>query len=326
VTAPPVADTPAEPSVGDAPPTSVVPPLDPAPEPRRSGGRAVVIAVLTLLVLGALLISAYWLLASGGDQRVSVPSIQGSTRAEAEAKLRDAGLRAAFVHRRGPDDETRNRVVAQSPGPDAEVEPGSMVTAEINVGPATTKIPGGLVGRNVDKAMEKLADAGFTNVKAMPIDNPPKGADPDDVVAVDPAEGERAALEEDVVLSYVGKAAEPGTRGPTARGGATTKNRPTDKESSGKTDASSPAKESTRSTSPEDDETSASDPTATTSSAPTETAVAPSGAPANSVEPSGQESVDSNPGEVDGGIPLPSLSDLPPAGGDAPAMGERFNP
>ena len=96
-------------------------------------------------------------------------------------------------------------MVEQAPGPDVEVEQGSTVTAEINVGPATTKIPDDLVGRDLDKALEELADAGFTNVKAVPVDNPPEDAEPDEVVAVQPAEGERAALEEDILVRYVGR-------------------------------------------------------------------------------------------------------------------------
>jgi serine/threonine-protein kinase len=328
VTAPPVADPPVDPPAGDAPPTALVDPLDAASEPRRSKGRAVVIAALTLLVLGGVLFGGYWLLGPGGSQRVSVPSIQGSTRAEAEAKLREAGLQAAFVHRRGPNDETRNTVVAQSPGPGAEVEPSSIVTAEINVGPATTKIPGGLVGRNVDKVMEKLADAGFTHVTARPIDSAPKGADPDEVVTVDPAEGERAALEEDVVVRYVAKAAGRATRGPTAGRAPATKDSPTTgKTGDEESGASSPAKIPTRSGSP-GDETSTSGPTATETSAPNETGSA-SSSPAASGDPSDQQSGNGNPGGGEGGILVPSDipvgDEIPPGGAGVPAAHERID-
>jgi tRNA A-37 threonylcarbamoyl transferase component Bud32 len=287
---------------------------EPPPDPPRFGGRAVVIAALTLLVLGGLLFGAYKLL-TPGEQQVSVPSLQGSTRSEAEAKLREAGLRAAFLHRRGPDGATRGRVVGQSPGPDAEVDRGSIVTAEINVGPATTKIPGGLVGRNLDKALEKLADAGFSNVKAMPVENPPKGADPDEVVAVDPPEGERAALEEDILVSYAGRAGEQPTRSPTAAGGPATKGgSPAGKESDKQSDTSGPSKEPTGASSPNDQKATTSGPTATTSAAPTGSAIATS-APASSAEVSGQESKPANGG---GGIPLPSLSDIAAGGAGLP--------
>jgi serine/threonine-protein kinase len=305
--------------------------LAPPPEPRRSSGRAFAIAALTLLLLGGLLFGAYRLLSPGGERRVSVPSIQGSTRPEAEAELRDADLQAAFIHRRGPDDDTKGRVVAQSPQANAEVAPGSTVTAEINVGPATTKIPSGLVGRNVDKVMEKLADAGFSNVTAMPVDKPPKGADPDDVVSVHPAEGERAALEEDVVVRYVATAAVQATHSPTTRGGPAVKNRAaTDKAGKDESEATSTAKDPTGSSSPGDDETSASAPVTTQTSAATETAGA-SSAPASSAESSGQASEDGQPAEGGGGKPVPSISDIadgggPPGGVNVPGGAQSINP
>ena len=302
-----------------APTATAAAPLDQPPDAPRPG-RALVIAAVTLLVLGGLLFGAYRLLAPAGERQVSVPSIQGSTRAEAETKLRGAGLQAAFIHSRGPDDDSRGTVVRQSPGPDAEVERGSTVTAEINVGPATTKIPGDLVGRDLDEALEELADAGFTNVKAVPIDNPPEDADPDEVVAVDPAEGKRAALEEDIVVSYVGERAEPTTGGPTAGSAPTTKARPqTTKESK----AEPSAKESTRSSSPDEDETSTAGPTATRSSDPTETATEAS-APSSSADPSGQASGNTNPVEGgQGGTPATSAAEIPVGGEEVPALGER---
>ena len=305
-----------------APTAIAAPPLDAAPEPSRSG-RGIVIAALTLLVLAGLLFGAYRLLDPGGERQVSVPSIQGSTRAEAETKLRDAGLQAAFIHSRGPDNDTRGTVVRQSPGPDAEVERDSTVTAEINVGPATTKIPGDLVGRELDAALEELADAGFTNVKAVPVENPPEDADPDEVVAVDPAERERAALEEDIVVSYVGEGAEPTTGGPTA-GGPTTKGRPpTTKESEDEPGDSGSTRETTRSSAPDEDETSTSDPTATQSSEETETTTEASGE-TSSADPSGQASGNTNPVEGgQGGTSAPSASEIPLGDAEVPALGEK---
>jgi eukaryotic-like serine/threonine-protein kinase len=308
-------------SVAEPPTAAMAVPMEPAPEPRRSVGRTVVVAVLTLLVLGGLLFGGYWLLAPDGERLVSVPSILESTREEAEAKLREAELRAAFLHKRGPDDATRGTVVAQSPAPDTEIEPGSTVTAEINVGPATTKIPGNLVGRDLDKALEELADAGFTNVTAVPIDNPPKRAEPDEVVAVDPAEGERAALEEDIVVNYVGRT----TDGPTAGGAPATKDRPpAEKESEDEPDASEPAKKPTRSSAPDDDDTATSG-AATRSSARDATATV-SSAPASSADASDQESADTDPAEGEGGMPAPSVSGVPGAGVEIPGGGESLNP
>jgi serine/threonine-protein kinase len=304
--------------------TALAAPLEPPQESRRSAGRTAVLAALTLLVLGGLLFGAYWLLSPGGERRVSVPSIQGKTRAEAETELREAELQVAFLHKRGPDNATRGTVVAQSPAPEAEVDRGSTVTAEINVGPATTKIPRKLVGRDLDEALEELADAGFTNVKAIPVHSPSEDADPDEVVAVDPAEGERAALEEDIVVSYVSTDARPATRGPTAGRAPTTRDRPSaEEESEDGPDVSDPAEESTRSSPPDDDETSTSDPTATGSSEPTETATS---SPGNSEEPSGEASGDTDSAEGEGGTPVPSVSDILVGGENLPDRVESLGP
>ncbi len=175
---------------------------------------------------------------------------------------------------------------------------------------------------------KKAADAGFTHVTARPIDSAPKGADPDEVVTVDPAEGERAALEEDVVVRYVAKAAGRATRGPTAGRAPATKDSPTTgKTGDEESGASSPAKIPTRSGSP-GDETSASGPTATETSAPNETGTA-SSSPAASGDPSGQESGHGNPGGGEGGILVPSDipvgDEIPPGGAGVPAAHERID-
>jgi serine/threonine-protein kinase len=307
----------------DAPAATAAESLVPPPEPRHTG-RAVVLAALTLLVLGGLLFGAYRLLALSGEQRVSVPSLQGNTRAEAEAELRDAGLQAAFVHRRGPDDNSRGTVVRQDPDPDVEVERGSTVTAEINVGPATTKIPDDLVGRDLDDALEELADAGFSNVTAVPVANPPGDAEPDEVVAVEPAEGKRAALEEDIIVSYVGRVAESATTGPTAGGAPTTKTDrpPTEQEREDESGDSGPTKKQTRSSSPDDEATTTKP---TTTQKPTGTATGPT-APATSVAASGAASGNANPAEDEGGTPVPGASEIPAGGLQVPAGAESINP
>ena len=123
----------------------------------------------------------------------------------------DAGLQPAFRHVIGPDDESRDTVVAQNPAEGTQVDAGTTVLAEINVGPATTEIPDDLVGRDLDKALEELADAGFVNVSAVPVADPPADADDEEVLAVEPGEGELAALEQDIVVRYAGV---PGSRPP----------------------------------------------------------------------------------------------------------------
>ena len=203
--------------------TAVVAGADEPTETRRpSVGRTVLVALLTLLVLAGLAFGGYRLLAGDQSNNVTVPSVLGGTRQDAEQKLREAGLQPAFRNVSGPRDDSVGKVIQQSPEGDTEVVPGSTVTAVINVGPATERIPKNLVGRDVDDVMEKLTDAGFSNVTAVPVANPPAGADADEVVRVDPGEGKKAAPEEDIIVSYVGRAVRSptGVRNKNPAGGA----------------------------------------------------------------------------------------------------------
>ena len=184
-------------------------------------GRTVLVALLTVLVLAGLAFGAYWLLAGGPSNSVTVPSVVGSTRQAAEQELREAGLQPAFRNVAGPDKDV-GTVIRQLPDSGTEVAAGTTVTAEINVGPATERIPKDLVGRDVDEVVEELTEAGFSNVTAVPVADPPAGAETDEVVAVDPGEGEKAAPEEDITVSYVGRAVRSPTTGTQpSRAGAT---------------------------------------------------------------------------------------------------------
>ena len=220
-------------------------------------------------------------------------------------------------------------MVGQSPNPNAEVERGSTVTAEINVGPATTKIPDDLVGRDLDEALEELADAGFVNVKAVPVDNPPEDAEPDEVVAVEPAEGKRAALEEDIVVSYVGRVAESATTGPTAGGAPTTKKdrSPTEQESEDEPDDSGSAKEPTRSSSAGRRRDNDHGRDGHFVEEPTETATEPT-APASSAEPSGAASGEPTRPRARAGPPFPAPARFRPGARKSPSAGavESINP
>jgi hypothetical protein len=184
-----------------------------ADEPNgRSARRTLLVALLTLLLLAGLGFGAWRLLTPGQARSITVPSVVGATRPDAEQKLLDVNLQAAFRHVRGPDDATRNTVVQQTPTGGAEVVPGTRVTADINVGPPTARVPKNLVGEPLDEVLEELADKGFVNVIAEPVTDPPADAEPDEVVEVQPGEGERVAKEEDILVRYVGRA----SRAPTA--------------------------------------------------------------------------------------------------------------
>ncbi len=198
-------------AAADVTPTRVVGPVVPvalvededAPPRRRAGAVAAVVALVLLLVgLGA-----FGLWRAFGPQdpvavaTVEVPAVLTYTEAQARSQLADRGLKAE-VQRTNGDDDTAGTITAQDPVGGTEVPVGSSVTLTLNLGPETATVPDDLVGADVDDAEKALADAGFTNVSTEAASSEEVDAKADEVLDVDPAEGESAALDEEIRLSY----------------------------------------------------------------------------------------------------------------------------
>jgi len=278
--------------------TAFGPAVDQPTEERRSrAGRTALVALLTVLVLAGLAFGGYRLLAGGPSNSVTVPSVVGSTRQVAEQVLRDAGLQPAFRNVAGDNDGTVGTVIGQTPDHGVDVAPGTTVTAEVNVGPATERIPKDLVGRDVDEVVEELTDAGFSNVTTVPVADPPTGAETDEVVAVDPPEGEKAAPEQDITVSYVGRAARAPTSGTEEEPRGDESSRPSETESTADEEQSEEPKQSSEPS----DEASSDEP----SDEPSESAE-PEPSQTESSEPEPSESASS------GGAPSADASSVPP--------------
>jgi serine/threonine-protein kinase len=76
------------------------------------------------------------------------------------------------------------------------------VLVEINVGPKSALIPTGLIGQDKDQVKKTLNDANFPNVKLVPATTESVEDEKDAVLTVDPAEGESAALDADITVTY----------------------------------------------------------------------------------------------------------------------------
>jgi serine/threonine-protein kinase len=164
-----------------------------------------------VLLIGIGAFGLYQLFGPAGKS-VAVPDVVGSTPAEADAELKKADLIPRFENVSGKAGDTVGTVVKQTPTEGASVPARSVVTLEVNVGPATAKIPDNLVGKDIDDVRETLEEAGFTSVKADAVRDDTGRADPGEVLSIDPDEGKSAALDQDVVIRYVragGKASEP---------------------------------------------------------------------------------------------------------------------
>lgn len=109
-------------------------------EPADKPKTAVYIGVLVVLlaVLGGLL--AWFLLSSDKAEQVAVPNLIGSTQADAEASIRDAGLKPK-VEQRASDSVDEGVVLEQNPPKDTEVDKGSTVTITVSSGTEVVQVP-----------------------------------------------------------------------------------------------------------------------------------------------------------------------------------------
>jgi hypothetical protein len=102
--------------------------------------------------------------------------------------------------------------------------------------------------------VDELTEAGFSNVTAVPVDNPPAGADPDEVVGVDPGGGEKAAPEQDITVSYVGRRSRNPTTGTRTSPRGASSSRPS--RPRGSVDDEEQEEEPDKSSAPSDDDSS----------------------------------------------------------------------
>ncbi len=172
------------------------------PEPRRRVSAATVVLVgLLLLLLGALGLFAWRLMADPGNNEVLVPAVIGFQEEAAAELITGAQLNPRIERVPGPA-EGKGTVIEQSPVGDTSVLVGSTVTLTVNDGPPVSVIPAGLVGLQQDEAIERLREAGFTKIEPLPA---PANLDTVDaaegeVVRVSPTEGSELSTDAQVTL------------------------------------------------------------------------------------------------------------------------------
>jgi beta-lactam-binding protein with PASTA domain len=174
-------------------------------EPRRRAAVVAGVVALVLLLVGLGGFGLYRALGPGADPQVvqvEVPAVLTYTEAQARSQLADRRLQAVVQRDNGPDDETKNTITAQDPVGGTQVPENSRVTLTLNVGPKTATIPNDLVGSDVDEAAKTLEDAGFTNVSKKPAGSESSDAKENQVLRVDPGEGDTAALDDEITLTF----------------------------------------------------------------------------------------------------------------------------
>ncbi len=128
--------------------------------PRQRTGIYIGILVVLLVILGGLLYLLSRELGVGNSNaQISMPTVIGKTESEANALLRDAGLR---VTKKEVTDEANEagKVIDQDPDPGVQVKKDSEVTITVSQGAPSATIPD-VKGRKVDAATEALEADGF---------------------------------------------------------------------------------------------------------------------------------------------------------------------
>ena len=158
-----------------------------------------IVVVLAVLLLGGAIAAAIAL--SGDDEppataQVTVPVVAGQTEAAARTAIEGAGLTVGEVTVEASTTVAEGSVIESDPSAGAEVDEGSAVNLVVSGGPDTVEVPN-VVGLTEEAARNTLERAGFTSVNSRETDSLENAGD---VVAVDPAEGEQAALSTPITL------------------------------------------------------------------------------------------------------------------------------
>lgn len=161
--------------------------FDPADVRRSIATIGIVMAVLTAMAIGAVL------LASPGHVRV--PQLRGLTRAAVIAKLQHTGLKPSFGSRY--DSATPGTAIAQRPAFGTRVGGGSAVRVVLSSGPPPVKLPQ-LVGQGSSSARSILSSLGLgARVTSVPA----PGVEPGTVTAQTPTGGTYVSSQGKVTLS-----------------------------------------------------------------------------------------------------------------------------
>jgi eukaryotic-like serine/threonine-protein kinase len=191
------------------PPTMVAPAAEtyneePEEEEERKSrvGLAILVTAAIVLVLGAGAFALYQIMTPDQTvETVELPDVTTYTEEQATVQLAERKLNVE-VKRQNGEEETKGTIIDQDPKAGSVVEVNSTVTITLNVGPKTAKIPGGLVGKDVDEVERTLRDSGFENVDTNAAKNEDPDSEPNEVLSVSPKSGSTAALDTKVTVTY----------------------------------------------------------------------------------------------------------------------------
>jgi len=117
----------------------------------------VILGVVVLLVLAAVL--GPMLLNSPPNDK-TVPQLVNLPKAQAEQKIKAAGLTVGDVSKEASQDVPKGRVIDQDPNAMATLAPGSAIDLTVSTGKPSVVVPY-VIGNDVDTARKKITDAGL---------------------------------------------------------------------------------------------------------------------------------------------------------------------
>lgn len=172
------------------------------PEPNNKRRIWIWVSVIAALALAGG-IGLYFLFNSTPQvETVKVPSLIELRQNRAIEELTAIGLVADPNEVAGSDDDTVGLVIGQRIPAGTEVEVGTSIAFDVNIGPTKETIPEGLVGQKLKAVLEQLQALNFTNVTSQADPNEPIDAKANEVTSVSPAEGARVAMDQEIVVYY----------------------------------------------------------------------------------------------------------------------------
>ncbi|RAV33933.1 Stk1 family PASTA domain-containing Ser/Thr kinase [Corynebacterium heidelbergense] len=173
-----------------------------APRPRRSRLASILWSLVALLLLGGVAFGAYEVFGNGQDatpnQQVSIPNVENLPRAEAEKRMRNAGLEFD-VTERAHESIPRGNSIGTEPAVGSSVPSNTRVTLLISSGKEITEVPD-LSGMTTEQAANALQAAGLglnQRVQEEPNSTIPAGQ----VITQAPAQGSQVSRGTQVMIT-----------------------------------------------------------------------------------------------------------------------------
>ncbi|MFG1633625.1 Stk1 family PASTA domain-containing Ser/Thr kinase [Pseudonocardia alni] len=132
-----------------------------------------------------------------GPAQVTVPSVEGLSPDEAEAKLREAGLQVGGRTERDTSDSGQvGKVITSDPGPGQQVSGNTAVSLVVGRKQQTVAVPD-VAGQSADAARATLQNAGFQSISTTEVDSSGSAGQ---AVGTNPSAGTRVAPDQTITI------------------------------------------------------------------------------------------------------------------------------